>query len=212
MIIGKPLELLEIIWYVPSRPVPGYSYGYRIPGIPKKSELKCYSENAILSSGAAARNQFLPVQSDTFGCAEKALKMLIFDVGASQSGITYRRINPYGWVPVGSNGRHLASLYYKKPTVSSSSRNARNKKEVPTIHPHHCSKIQFQNEDSHSKKFRVIIIIKIPVGQSQPTVRQSVSAAVGTLETKIKKLRRFNLITAVKFYSKMKTPTQKHLG
>ena len=40
------MELLEIIWYVPSGPVPGYSYGYRIPGIPKKSELKCYSENA----------------------------------------------------------------------------------------------------------------------------------------------------------------------
>ena len=176
---------------VPSGPVPGYSYGYRIPGIPKKSELKCYSENAgilgILSSGAAARNQFLPVQSDTFGCAEKALKMLIFDVGTPQSRIAYRRINPYGWVPVGSNGRHLASLYYKKPTVSSSSRNARNKKEVSTIHPHHCSKLLFQNEDSHSKTFfRVIIITtvsssKIPVGQSQPTVRQSVSsAAVGT--------------------------------
>jgi hypothetical protein len=58
------------------------------------------------------------------------------------------------------------------------------KKEASTIHPHHCSKILFQNEDSHSKNFRVIIIIKIPVGQSQPTVRQSVSAAVGTLETK----------------------------
>ena len=123
---------------VPSGPVPGYSYGYRIPGIPKKSVRECYSENAgilgILSSGAA-RNQFLPVQSDTFGCAENALKMLGFDVGAPQSGITYRRINPYGWVPVGSNSRHLAStsLYYKKPTVSSSSRNARNKKEVSTI-------------------------------------------------------------------------------
>ena len=47
--------------------------------------MKFYSENAgifgILSSGAA-RNQFLPVQSDTFGCAENALKMLGFDVGA----------------------------------------------------------------------------------------------------------------------------------
>ena len=88
---------------------------------------------------------------------------------------------------------------------------AREKYTALTIHPHHCSKILFQNEDSHSKKFRVIIIIKIPVGQSQPTVRQSVSAAVGTLETK-RKFRRFILITAVKFYSKMKTPTQKNLG
>ena len=35
--------------------------------------------------------------------------------------------------------------------------------------------------------FRVIIIIKIPVGQSQPTVRQNVSAEVGTLEKKKEK-------------------------
>ena len=33
----------------------------------------------------------------------------------------------------------------------SSSRNARKRKEAWTIHPHHCSKILFQNEDSHAK-------------------------------------------------------------
>ena len=183
--------------------------------------LRSYSENAgilgILSSGAA-RNHFLPVQSDTYGCSENALKMLGFDVGSPQSGITYRRINPYGWVPVGSNSRHLASLSYKKPTaaavgtletkrkfrrfiliiavkfyfkmktptqkknlglyytiikipvgqsqstvqpngttkrISSSSMVAtlEIKKEASTIHPHHCSKILFQNEDSHWKKY-----------------------------------------------------------
>jgi len=53
----------------------------------------------------------------------------------------------------------------------------------------------------------MIIIIKIPVGQSQPTVKKNVTPAIGTLEKK-KNLRRFILITAVKFYSKMKTPTQ----
>ena len=79
-----------------------------------------------------------------------------------------------------------------QPTVGQYSRNARKKKEASTIHPHHCSKILFQNEDSHSKTIFwlcpiiIIIIIKIPVGQSQPTV--PVSAAVGTLEKK-KKLK-----------------------
>jgi len=55
-------------------------------GFRKNQCMKFYSENAgifgILSSGAA-RNQFLPVQSNTCcGCAENALKMLGFDVGA----------------------------------------------------------------------------------------------------------------------------------
>ena len=41
-----------------------------------------------------------------------------------------------------------------QPTVRhSSSRNAREKYTAPMIHPHHCSKILFQNEDSHSKTF-----------------------------------------------------------
>ena len=54
------------------------------------------------------------------------------------------------------------------------------------------------------------------VGQSQPTVRrqnvtqQQVSAAAVRNARKKKKLRRLILITAVKFYSKMKTPTQKN--
>ena len=59
-------------------------------GFRKNQCVKCYSENAgilgILSSGAA-RNQFLPVQSDTFGCAVNALKMLGFvrvPVGSKQ--------------------------------------------------------------------------------------------------------------------------------
>ena len=56
----------------------------------------------------AVRNQFLPVQqSDTFGCAENALKLLGFNVGAQPLGIQ---------VPVGSNGRKCVPLL-QKPTV-----------------------------------------------------------------------------------------------
>ena len=44
----------------------------------------------------AARNQFLLVQSDTFGCADNALKMLGFDVGAQPPGIQV----PVGRVPL----------------------------------------------------------------------------------------------------------------
>ena len=95
----------------------------RIPGDPWDSEKisarKCYStpKNAgilgiPLGFGfylpeQAARNQFLLVQSDTFGCAENALKMLGFDVGAQPPGIQ---------VPVGSNGRKRVPLL-QKPTV-----------------------------------------------------------------------------------------------
>ena len=101
---------------------------------------------------SSTKSIFTGTVQHLFGCAENALKMLGSDVGAPQSGIKYRRINSYGWVPVGSNSRHLASLSYKKPTA----------------------------------------------------------AAVGTLETK-RKFRRFILIIAVKFYFKMKTPTQKKI-
>jgi len=102
--------------------------------------VKCYSENAgilgILSSGAA-RNQFLPVQSNTFGCA-KELKMLGFVRGARR--FQRPKTRPF-----------TTKNYGTTKGISSSSRNAREKKEAPTIHPHHCSKILFRNEDSHSK-------------------------------------------------------------
>ena len=120
----------------------GTGYGYRIPGIPKnqcvKSQ-KCYSENAgilgILSSGAA-RNKFLPVQSNTFGCA-KELKMLGFVRGARR----------------------------------------------------------FQRAKTR------------PFTTKNYGTTKSISSSRRMLEKK--KLRRFILITAVKFYSEMKTPTQK---
>ena len=84
---------------------PAGTYGYiGFLGFRKNQCVKCYSENAgilgILSSGAA-RNQFLPVQSDTFGCAENALKMLGFVR-----------------VPVGSKQRpETRPFTTKKPTV-----------------------------------------------------------------------------------------------
>ena len=87
-------------------------YDCRIPGIPKKSVpgnstpkmLGGISRDSKLGFGfylpeQAVRNQFLPVQqSDTFGCAVNALKMLGFVR-----------------VPVGSKQRpeSNASLYYK---------------------------------------------------------------------------------------------------
>ena len=44
----------------------------------------------------------------------------------------------------------------QKPTVrqnvSAAVGTLEKKKEASTIHPHHCSKVLFQNEDSHSKK------------------------------------------------------------
>ena len=41
--------------------------------------------------------------------------------------------------------------YCTTKRISSSRNNARKKNEASTIHPHHCSKILFQNEDSHPK-------------------------------------------------------------
>ena len=102
----------------------GTGYGYRYTTVvgswdsEKFSARKClrYSKNAEILGiplgfgfylpEQAARNQFLLVQSDTFGCAENALKMLGF-VGAQPPGIQ---------VPVGSNGRKRVPLL-QKPTV-----------------------------------------------------------------------------------------------
>ena len=125
-------------------------------------------------------------------------------------------------IPIPTNGTTK-----RIPGISSSQYgNARNNKEAPTTHPHHCSKILFQNEDSHSSgtqktKFGSDSSLSLSkyraVGQSQPTVRrqnvtqQQVSAAaVRNARKRKKKLWRLILITAVKFYSKMKTPTQKN--
>ena len=108
--------------------------------------------------------------------------------------------------------------YGRTKGISSSSRNAREKYTALTIHPHHCSKILFQNEDSHSKnilgcdsslslsKYR--LVNPNLRYRCDKTYQQQHSIAVGTLE-KNTQPRRFILITAVKFYSKMKTPTQK---
>jgi hypothetical protein len=104
-------------------PRAGTGYGYTTVGSlgfrKKISARKCYrySKNAGILGippgfgfylpEQAARNQFLPVQSDTFGCAENALKMLGFDAGAQPPGIQ---------VPVGSNGQKRVPLL-QKPTV-----------------------------------------------------------------------------------------------
>ena len=138
-----------------------YGYTGRIPEIPKKSvhEIllrKCWdfwdsifrSSTKSIFTGTVQHLLWL-----CWKCSENA-------------GIRRRcppnpwnpRINPYGCPPLGSNGRQLASLYYKKPTV-----------------------------------------------------RQNVSAAVGTLEKK-RKLRRFILITAVNFIPKWRLPLKKNLG
>ena len=71
--------------------------------------------------------------------------MLGFDVGAQPPGIQ---------VPVGSNGRKRVPLR-QKPTVRqnvSAAAGTQERRNAPlTNHPHHCSKILFQNEDSNSK-------------------------------------------------------------
>ena len=49
-------------------------------------------------------------------------------------------------IPVGQS-----QLRYDKAYISSSRKQrSKQKKEASTIHPHHCSKILFQNEASHS--------------------------------------------------------------
>ena len=57
---------------------------------------------------------------------------------------------------VGSNGRKrftlLQKTYGTTKRISAVGSNARIINKASTIHPHHCSKILFQNEDSHSKK------------------------------------------------------------
>ncbi len=100
----------------------GTGYGYTAVGSLGFRKNQCpemlqYSKNAGILGiplgfrfylpEQAVRNQFLPVQSDTFGCAENALKMLGFNVGAQPPGIQ---------VPVGSNGRKCPPLL-QKPTV-----------------------------------------------------------------------------------------------
>ena len=84
------------------------------------------------------------------GNATGTRKMLGFDVGAQPPGIQ---------VPVGSNGRKRVPLL-QKPTVlvyvsySRTTKRISSSRNSPSmIHPHHCSKILFQNEDSHSKTF-----------------------------------------------------------
>ena len=106
----------------------------------KISAVKCYSENAGFFVFWDSISIFTGTVQHLFGCAENALKMLGFV-----------RVPPQ--VPTAGN----ASLYYKKPTVRQNvsaavESNARIINKASTIHPHHSSKILFQNEDSHSKK------------------------------------------------------------
>ena len=112
----------------------------------KISAVKCYSENAgffvfwdsIFRS--STKSIFTGTVRHLFGCAENALKMLGFVVVP----------------PVGSNGRKRVTLLQKTygttKHISAVGSNARIINKASTIHPHHSSKILFQNEDSHSKK------------------------------------------------------------